>query len=1117
MSEIRKWLESIGLGRYVDAFDANDIDMDLLNQVDDQMLKDIGVASAGHRLRIRNAIAKLPSPPGREVNSRTTTATDGTTAASAERRQLTVMFSDLVGSTALSARLDPEDLRGIIGAYHHCCTELIERNGGFIAQYMGDGVLVYFGYPRALEDDAERAVRAGLDLVEAVPKLATHAGSALQVRVGIATGLVVVGDLIGAGVAQEQAVVGETPNLASRLQALAEPGAVVIEANTRQLTGGLFEYRDLGTVALKGFTENVPAWQVLGAGSAESRFEALRVTTTTLVGRDEEIELLLRRWEQAKRGDGAVVLISGEPGIGKSRIAQDTVARLSSEPHTRLRYFCSPHHQDSALYPGISQLERAAGFGREDTDEQRLAKLEAVLAKGTDDLRQVVPLMAELLSIATGDRYPPLDLPPQKRKEKTLHAQVAQVEGLAARQPVLIVVEDIQWADPTTRESLDLLIERVPVLRVLMIITFRPDFKPMWVGRPEVTLLTLRRLPPRQREEMIASLTGGKALPSEIADQIIDRTDGVPLFIEELTKTVIESGVLADVGDHYEMTGPMSPLAIPMTLHASLLARLDRLSPTREVAQVGAALGRQFSYQLMSAVAGMPAYQVDDALVQLVRAELIFQRGTPPDAQYTFKHALVQDAAYGTLLRSRRRQLHARIAATLEDRFPEMVMGQPALLAHHCAEAGLAENAVVYRFKAGQQAMARSAMVEAVAQLQKGLGALASLPASAWRQQKELDLQMALGPALIATKGFAAPQVGETVARARELAEQINRPEYLVPLLYGQWAFHLIRAEHKLALSLAEQLEKLGEDRNDVAAQLQGRRAGAWTRCYLGQFLAARALLERCHDLSDPTRRGAGGSIDDPYVMMLAQLAVTLAYLGYIDQAWSRVNEALSEARRIRHVHTLVEALQFATLIQIITRSPEPRRYVEELQALSTEHGFPLFLAAAKVFRGWSLIMTGAASEGLALVTESMVVIGATGTVANTPLVFILLAEGHAILERPAEGLNCLSAATQMMEATGERVNEAELHRLRGDLLKALGDQVAAEQSYHRAIAVAGQQSAKIWELRAANSLARLWQNLGKRAEARDLLAPIYGWFTEGFDTPVLQDAKALLEELGRI
>jgi class 3 adenylate cyclase len=1112
VATITEWLASLGLPEYAQRFAENGIDISVLRYLTDQDLEKIGVL-LGHRRKMLAAIAELsdadpvsppPASPPEEKRQH-----------DAERRQLTVMFTDLVGSTTLSTKLDPEDLRSVIGAYHKCVVETVARFDGFVAKYMGDGVLAYFGYPKAHEHDAERSVRAGLALVEAVPKLATAAGSPLQVRVGIATGPVVVGDLIGSGAAQEQAVVGETPNLAARLQALAQPGAVVIAASTRQLTGGLFEYGDLGSAALKGFAENVPAWQVLGASATESRFEALRATTTLLIGRDEEIDLLMRRWELAKRGDGCVVLISGEPGIGKSRIAETILQRLSNEPHIRLRFFCSPHHQDSALYPSIAQLERAAGFRRDDADEQRLNKLEAVLARGTNDLSEAVPLLAELLSIPTGDRYLPLNLTPQKRKEKTLHAQVAQVEGLARCQPVLMVFEDVHWSDPTSRELLDLLIDRVPSLRVLVIITFRSEFSPPWVGRSHVTLLSLSRLPPRQRVEMIKQVTGGKALPKEIADQIVDRTDGVPLFIEELTKSVVESDVLTEIGNCYAVTGPAAPLAIPTTLQASLLARLDRLGPTRELVQMAAALGRQFSHELISAVATMPREQLDDALAQFVRAELMFRRGTPPDAEYTFKHTLVQDAAYGTLMRSRRQQFHARIAATLEDQFPEIVVAQPALLAQHCVAAGLAEKAVVYWLKAGQQAWARSAMTEAAAQLQKGLNLLAGLPDGLWRRQQELSLQIALRRALIYTKGVSAPEVGETIARARALAEQIDRPQYLVPLILSQWAFHLGRSEHKLALSLAEQIEKIGEAQNDIRAKLRGRCANGLTRCYLGEFVAARAVLEQCHGLRDPAHRAIGGGRSiDPYATMLAYLAVTLAYLGYIDQARSRVGEALSEARRLRHARTLAEVLLYASWTDWITRSPEFQRHAEELLALSAEHGFPLFLGYATACHGRLLIALEQIQEGFTLLTKGLSMVRATGAVVGTPHLFMLLAETYATLGHPVEGLNCLAEHAQIIETTEERRDEAELHGLRGDLLNGIGDRAAAEQSYHQALAIAKRQSAKVFELRAATSLARLWHDQGKRTEARDLLAPIYGWFTEGFDTPVLQDAKALLDQL---
>jgi predicted ATPase/class 3 adenylate cyclase len=1128
MSEIRKWLESIGLGQYADAFDANEIGMELLGQVDDQMLKDIGVSIGGHRLRIRNAIARLAPAPVAEVNLSPITPTPETPAAAAERRQVTVMFCDLVGSTALSGRLDPEDLGEIIGTYQRCCTEQIVKSGGFVARYLGDGVLAYFGYPRAHEHDAERAVRTGLALVEAVPKLETTVGFPLQVRVGIATGLVVVGELIGEGAAQEQTVVGETPNLAARLQALAEPGAVVIASSTRALIGRLFEYRDLGAVALKGFAKNVPAWQVLGAGATDSRFEALHATTTPLIGRDEEIDLLHRRWEQAKGGDGQVVLISGEPGIGKSRIAEAVLERLRNEPYVCLRYFCSPHHQDSALYPSIAQLERAAGFRRDDTNDQRLDKLEAVLTRATKDVSEAIPLLADFLSVSTGDRYPPLNLTPQKRKEKTLRAQLAQVEGLAAQQPAVMVWEDVHWSDPTTRESLDLLVDRVSTLRVLVIMTFRPEFAPPWVGRSNVTMLILNRLSARQRAEMITHVIGGKALPKEMADQIIDRTDGVPLFIEELTKAVVESGVVVDAGDRYTATGSVAPLAVPTSLHASLLARLDRLAPTREVAQIGAALGRSFSHELISAVAPMPQRQVDDALAQLASAELIFRRGTPPDAEYTFKHALVQDAAYSTLLRTRRQQIHARIVATLESQFPENVVAQPALLARHCVEARLADKAVIYWLKAGQQAMAHSATTEAVLRLQKGLDVLAVLPDGPRRRQQELDLQIALASALAATKGYSATDVGETIARAHALAEQIDRPEHLVPLIYGQFAFHMIRSEHKRALLFAEQIERIGETRNDVAAQLEGRRAQGATRYYLGEFIAARGLLEQCHGLGDAAPRATGARLSaDPYAMMLAQLALVLSHLGYVDQARGRFDKALTEARRLNHALTLANVLVRANLAtsyafdtssmrfdSVTTRTAETQRHAEELLALATEHGFPLFLGWATALRGWNLVTLGQAREGLTLLTRGLTAVRATGAVASTPLLLIWLAQACAMLGQPVEGLNHLAEAAQIVETTDERDVEAELHRLRGNLLNAASDPSAAEQSYHQALAVAKRQNAKTWELLTALNLARLWRDQGKRTEARDLLAPIHGWFTEGFDTPVLQEAKALLDEL---
>jgi class 3 adenylate cyclase/predicted ATPase len=1114
MRQIADWLDRLGMSEYAQRFAENDIDIAVLPDLTDQHLKDLGV-SLGHRLKMLRAIRELAGDDT-PVTAQHPPVTEPIPQESAQRRQLSVMFCDLVGSTALSARLDPEDLRGIIGAYHRCATELVERNGGFVAKFMGDGVLAYFGYPQAHEHDAERAVRAGLSLVEAVPKLETTAGVPLQVRVGIATGLVVVGDLIGTGAAQEQAVVGETPNLAARLQALAEPGAVVIGSRTRRLIGSLFDYRDLGTVTIKGFAERVPTWQVLGASGAESRFEALHATgLTALVGREEEIELLLRRWSRAKTGEGQVVLLSGEAGIGKSRLTAALLERLATEPHTRLRYFCSPHHQDSALYPIIAHLERAAGFRREDTVEQRLDKLEAVLAQATNDLSGIAPLLADLLSISAGERYPPLNLTPQKRKEKTLLALIAQIEGLAARQPVLMVFEDVHWIDPTTRESLDLLIDRMPSLHVLVIVTYRPEFTPPWVGRPQVTLLSLNRLPPRQRAEMITCMTSGKALPNEIADQIIERTDGVPLFIEEMTKAVIESDVLTDAGDHYTLAGPLPPLAIPTSLNASLLARLDRLAPTREVAQIGAALGRQFSHELISSVAAMPQQQVDEALAQLVNAELIFRRGTPPDAEYTFKHALVQDAAYGTLLRSRRQQIHARIATTLELQFPEIVAAQPALLAHHCADAGLTEKAVGYRLKAGYQAMARSAMIDAEAHLCKGLDLLTALPEGAAHQQYELSLQMALGMVFIATRGYVSA-VGETFTRARQLCNQLDRPPQLPAVLSGQSIYLCIRGELPLACRVAKELLDFGEGQNNRDATFQGCASSAMSWFHIGDFEAARAYAERALALYDPAFASLANWAVHPQNLAGVFLFRSLTYLGYLDQARLCQNEHLALVHKRSHAHTTAMVLGTSVSCDMHVRRDAGSLLsdAEHLGALCTEHGFPYWGATSIWGRGFCLSILGRSDEAIALIAEALIVYQAIGAVTLVPLFLTSLARALGRAGRLKEGLEKLYDAAHQIEATQERWTEADMLRVRGELLIDTGNPVQGEKSFHQAIAVARRQSAKLWEIRAATSLARLWRDQGKRDEARDLLAPVYGWFTEGFDTPVLKEAKALLDQL---
>jgi class 3 adenylate cyclase len=708
---------------YAARFAENDVDVSVLPHLTDRDLKEIGVVSLGHRRKLLAGIVELVQIPARA---------DPKPQDHAERRQLSIMFCDLVGSTSLSTRIDVEDLRAVVGAYHACCERVIVENGGFVAKYMGDGVLAYFGYPHAGEHDAERAVRAGLSLVEAVPALETAADTPLNVRVGIATGLVVVGDLLGSGAAQEQGVVGETANLAARLQALADPGAIVIAPETRELTGGLFEYRDLGAVALKGFDRSIRAWQVLGTETTESRFEALRAKGTPLIGRDEEICLLHRRWEQAKNGNGRVVLLSGDAGVGKSRILESIIERSTDDGGACLRYFCSPHHQDSALYPVVAQLTRAAGIRRNDPDGARLQKLESALAGAADTAAETVPLLAELLGIPIGDGYPPLDLPPQARRNRTLHTILDLTAGMAERHPVLMIFEDVHWSDPTTRALLNILIDRIPQ-RTFLVVTFRPEFVPPWEGRPQLDLLRLGRLPPEQCVRMIGHLTGGRALPKEIAEQILERTDGVPLFVEELTKTVLESGLVRPAGNAFLATRLAVTTAVPATLQASLLARLDRLDRARDLAQLGAALGRRFSYELIGAVAELPREQIDEGLARLEDAELIFRRGVPPNAEYVFKHALVQDAAYDTMLRDKRKRIHARIAAVLDREFPEIRRSQPESLARHCAEAGQTDEATDLYISAARCATAASNNVEATAHLKRAMALVKTLPPTAPR------------------------------------------------------------------------------------------------------------------------------------------------------------------------------------------------------------------------------------------------------------------------------------------------------------------------------------------------------------------------------------------------
>jgi class 3 adenylate cyclase/predicted ATPase len=1112
--DVAAWLQSLGLERYLQAFRDNEVDWEVLPKLTSEDLKEIGVAAIGHRRKLLDAIAMLGAAAS--VTGVTAVAPGAPAQFDAERRQLTVMFCDLVGSTALSARLDLEDLREVIAAYHRAVPEVVAGFDGFVAKYMGDGVLVYFGYPQAHEDDAERAVRAGLGVVDGVGCLDVKSVK-LQVRVGIATGLVVVGDLIGEGSAQEQSVVGETPNLAARLQALAEPGAVVIAAHTRRLVGDLFEYRDLGIVEVKGLAAPVPAWQVLRPSVVASRFEALRGSALTrLIGRDEEIDLLLRRWARAKAGDGQVVLVSGEAGLGKSRIVAALEERLDAEPCLRLRYFCSPYYQDSALFPFIDQLSREADFAREDLPASKLEKLETLLGRAALPDEDVA-FLVDLLSLPASERHLLPNVSAQRKKERTLGALIRRLEGVARQQPLVVVFEDAHWIDPTSRELIDLIVDHVRSLPVLLIVTYRPEFQAPWTGQPQVSLLALNRLDRRDRALMVAQIAGHKTLPEGVMTQIVERTDGVPLFIEELTKSVLESGLLREDRHSYVLDRAPPPFAIPTSLHDSLMARLDRLASVRLVAQIGAAVGREFSYELLRTVSRLPEDELQTALARLVASELVFQRGTPPEAVYTFKHALVQDAVHGSLLRSSREQLHAQIAEALETRSPELMDSQPELFGQHFAEAGVVEKSVAYWRKAGRRSVSRAAVMEAAAQFQKGLDQLALLPDNPERQQQELEFYSSLSAVLRAVKGQGATETGHAYARARELWERLGSPSEFVQIPYGQSRYHAHRGELDLAQSLDEDLLRLSRQRNDATGLVLGHLSSGVNFLFAGRFASSQLHLEEALALHEsiPQRSLVQQAGVHPHIFSQAYLGNALFCLGFPDQALARSNANIPEARRLAHPPSLAGGLAIGIrLLSLVGDDAALDDWVNQLVAVATEQGFPHWRAQGAIYRGWVKTKKGDVTEGMSLLQEGLNAYRAGGTELFVPHYIDLLAAACELAGKVEEGLNLLDDALRIVQTTGERWFVAELNRHKGQVLLRQGHSSAAEELYRKALSIAEEQAAKLWELRAALSLARLRRDQGRHADARDLLVPVYGWFTEGFNTPDLKEAKALLDEL---
>jgi predicted ATPase/class 3 adenylate cyclase len=1118
------WLRSLGLGLYEAVFRQNDIDETVLPSLTAEDLKELGVASLGHRRKLLDAIAALRGDADASPTATPASAVvDATPRDTAERRHVTVMFSDLVGSTALSARMDPEDLREVITSYQKCVAETVGRFGGFVAKYMGDGVLIYFGYPQAHEDDAERAVRAGLELVAAVGDLKTRA--ALQTRVGIATGLVVVGDLIGSGASQEQAIVGETPNLAARLQGVAEPNSVVIAESTRKLVGNLFVFEDLGAQDLKGIAGPVGAWAALRASSAEGRFEAMHASgLTDLVGREEELELLLRRWSKAKTGEGQVVLISGEAGIGKSRLTAALLERLAIETHTRLRYFCSPQRTDSTLYPIISQMERAAGFTHADSQQAKLDKLDAVLVQSLTP-RQDATLFAEMLSLPNDGRYAVLELTPQQRRQKTMEALSARLDALSRIKPVLMIFEDAHWIDPTSLEALGRAVDRIRTLAVLLIVTYRPEYEPPWIGQPHVTTLTVNRLGQREIAAMIDRVTANKPLPAGVRQDILERTDGIPLFVEEMTKAVLEAeGELAI--DRVVAAIPSPTLAVPASLHASLMARLDRLGPAKEVAQIGAVIGREFSHTVLTAVARRPEAELQSSLDRLIAAGLLFRQGVLPHATYLFKHALVQDAAYGTLLRERRRTLHARIAETLENQFSDVAESQPELLAHHYGEAGLIERAASLWGRAGQRSLEKSALVEASEQLARAADQLATLPGTTALRREQIKLQVALITPLMQVKGHAAPETVAAAERARlliaeaeALGEPLEDPLLLFSVLYGFWVAAHAAFKGDVMRELAAQFLTLAEKQGATVPLMVGHRLMGSSLMLTGDITEGRAHYDQAIALYDPaahrsltTRFG-----QDLGVANLAFRSLALWLLGYPEAAQTDNDDAVKNARDIGHGATLILALVYTTFIHLQTGNYAAANVsIDEFVALADEKGALFWKVAGSLCRGRLFALSGRASDAGPMISSGLVAWRSTGAKMFVPLWLACLSRAYAGVGQLDLAWQSIEEALTVMQTTGERWIEADIHQTAGEitLVGPKPDAAKAEAYFQRALAVARAQQAKSWELRAAMSMARLWRDQGKPQQARELLAPVYGWFTEGFGMRDLKEAKALLDEL---
>lgn len=1107
-SQVEEWLEQQGLAQYAGLFADNAIDCEILPTISEADLRSIGVP-LGHARKLAIAAARLGAA---SPAAATGPAAAPAEAVEPERRQLTVMFCDLVGSTSLSSRLDPEDLRTVIRRYQQACGEVVTRYGGFVAQYLGDGILVYFGYPKAQEDAAERAVRTGLEIIAAVEALAVPGVDKVQVRIGVATGLAVVGDLIGHGASEQTAVIGQTPNLAARIQSLAQPGCMTIAESTCRLVGNLFEYRDLGPQRLKGIDGEVRVVQVVGERQNAARFDSIRSSGIDCVGRQRELDFLLDKWHTALAGNGQTVLAWGEAGIGKSRLLRQLNKELEGESLVRVNVQCSPQHLLSPLYPVINANLRVMGFKPDDSIDDKLDKIEALLATGNQVNK--APLLAAMMSVPFEGRYPALALSAEDQKEQTLQMCVDFVIDLAARQPVLYQVEDAHWIDPTTEEFLARLVEQIPAHRAFLLVTGRPECRPTWLDQPNVSLLDLGRLGESEIRLMVQSIAG-KTLPESVTSQILAKTDGVPLFVEELTRTVLESGLLRETGESWVLDGPLPPMAIPLTLQDSLMARLDRLSSAKEVVQVAAAIGRSFSYAMLAAVLDYPESLLRAALDRLFKAGLIFPRGEPPEAEYWFKHALVQDAAYESLLRSRRAVLHARIVRAMETHFADTLEAQPELLAHHAARADLTEKAITYGLQAGRRALARSANREAILLLGTAIELTRDLPDEKMRTEAELNLQLALGQACLALHGYAAHQTAEVFARARELAERVDKPQQYYAMLYGLYATNVIAGRLDQAGDLAQRfLERSSQD-GDRGRQCLGHRMVGVVAFYRGNLGSAREHQQQAIALYDAPqhRKLALRFGTDIGVTAQIYLGWTESIMGRPQTAARHVDEAIHQAQRIEHALTLGQAYHTACVIAAVAKD-YPALLAASRTALQfcEKNNLGYYLFWARNFNALAEAMLDGPDKFTAARASFATLNEFNRTVAawwfHSWAAEVLLASG-----RPEQAMPEIEAAAALIAASNERWGQAEIERIHGQCLLAISPPAVAEAErwLRNAVTSARGIGALTFELRAALSLHGLLEKHGRGEEGVALLAPIHARFEEGLDSREVLAARAII------